>query len=50
MPNVITCEISQDHDMSIQMVSNDCKRLQEVYFYVNKPVVVGNCPYKGKQN
>ena len=33
--------------MCIQMVSNDCKKLQVVWLYVNKPVVVGNCPYKG---
>ena len=33
----------------IQMVGNDRKKLQVVYFYVNKPVVVGTCPYKGKQ-
>ena len=35
--------------MCIQMVSNDCKKLLLVYFYVNKPVVVGNCPYNGKK-
>ena len=31
------------------MVSNDCKKLQGVLFYVNKPDLIGNCPYKGKQ-
>ena len=34
--------------MCIQMVSNDGKKLQVVEIYINKPVVVGNCPYKGK--
>ena len=32
--------------MCIQMVSNDCKKLQ----LVNKPVVVGTCLYKGKES
>ena len=49
MSNVITYDISQEHDMCIQMVSNDRKKLQVVQFYVNKLVVEGNCPYKGKQ-
>ena len=49
MSNVITYDISYELDNSIQIVSNDCKKLQEIQFYVNKLVVVGNCPYKGKQ-
>ena len=48
MSNVITYDISKEHDMSIQMVSNDCKKLQVVQSYINKPVLVGNCPYKSK--
>ena len=36
--------------MCIQIESNDCKKLQEVYFYLNKPVVVGNCLYNGKKS
>ena len=41
--------ISLKYDTCIQMVSNDCKKLLEVYLYINKPIVVGNCRYKGKQ-
>ena len=33
--------------MCIQMVSNDSKKLQALLIYINKPVVVENCPYKG---
>ena len=35
--------------MCIQMVSNDYKKLQVAYIYINKLVLVKNCPYKGKQ-
>ena len=35
--------------MCIQKVSNDCKKLQVVLFYINKPDLVGNFPYQGKQ-
>ena len=29
--------------LCIKMVSNDCKNLQLLYFYVNKPYVERNC-------
>ena len=44
-----TYDISLEHDVWIQMVSNDCKKLQVVYFYVNTPVVIRCCWYKEKQ-
>ena len=34
---------------ALKMVSNDYTELQIVQFYVYKPFVVRNCPYKDEQ-
>ena len=35
--------------MCFKIVSKDCKKLQLLWFYVNKPLVVRNWPYKNKK-